>query len=45
MHYLGLILFLWILGGTGVMAAWADRIAQRSTSHGLFRPAGPRLEP
>ena len=32
---MGLILFLWILGGTGLMALWADRLAQRR-----FGPAG-----
>jgi hypothetical protein len=43
MEYLGIILFLWILGGTGVIALWADRIASRSNSDVLIRPRPERL--
>lgn len=42
---MGLILFFWILGGTGLIALWADRIFSRSDSSHLFRLDGQRLRP
>lgn len=44
MDYLGLILFLWILGGTGLIVMWADRLLQQDRSEILFRTAPQRLE-
>ena len=43
MEYLGIILFLWILGGTGVIAMWADRITRNSSSDLLGRPFPERV--
>jgi hypothetical protein len=42
MEYLGIILFLWILGGTGVIALWANRLAQRGDNDMLFLSADER---